>query len=419
VNILSHKILLSFASVILQISPAISQPYPQKVASYDTSGLKGYSPLKIKNCTLLRDGIPYRGIGVNYMTMLYRKIEDQKDNTGIAGLQELASHNIPFVRFSVLPLNANEMSAFISNYHTIDRFMDPLVAEAERLNIGLIPSVFFDFRAVPNFFKEPISAWGNESSKTSRFSRGFSQYIAARYKKSSAIWMWEFGNEVNTWADIPYAYREYRISIKNDTPDHYGPADNYSTRQMMTAFKVFRTAIKLGNSSVLVEAGHDLPRNSAFNRIRGLSKIDRVEEFDRVVQIQNAGADLVSMHLYPFSILEKYSARFRDQPLHRARDFIPFADRASSSLCKPLFLGEFGPSASGAGLSEEVLDAEYQDILNGIVSSGIALAAAWVFDLPSSGHNATYTNERAGRLRALEDANRQIGQVMQTRVKPN
>jgi len=367
-------------------------------------------PLTVNNCHISRDGKPYRGIGVNYMTMLYREIEHPNDKSGLLGLRVLASHHIPFVRFSVLPLNANEMKHFIADFSRINSYMDPIVSEAESLGIGLVPSVFFDFKAVPNSFHEPISAWGDPNSKTSRFSKSFSKYISARYAKSNAIWMWEFTNEANTWADIADAHKWYKVSVRNDTPESYSIRDDYTTDQLTIAFKIFSQAIKDGNPSALVETGNDIPRNSAFNRLHGSPKIDGVDEFVQAVGIQNAYADVVSMHIYPFSVSSDYSKRFMDRRIDSAEEFIPYANKAANAVCKPLFIGEFGVSYAGEGAMSDA-SGEFSRLLEAIVDSGTDLAAMWVYDLSISKFNSTYSNNLSGRLYAIEAANEAIAKA--------
>ena len=58
-------------------------------------------PLRIDaQGTLLRNGEPYRAIGINYFNAFLRRLNNPDDTSYREGYAQLAEYNIPFVRFA-------------------------------------------------------------------------------------------------------------------------------------------------------------------------------------------------------------------------------------------------------------------------------------------------------------------------------
>jgi hypothetical protein len=56
-----------------------------------------------KEGTLLKDGKPYRAIGVNYVDAFWRVMENPEDTSYRQGFVDLAAEDIPFARIAAIP----------------------------------------------------------------------------------------------------------------------------------------------------------------------------------------------------------------------------------------------------------------------------------------------------------------------------
>jgi hypothetical protein len=94
------------------------------------------------NGAILKDGRAWRGIGINYFSAFNRLIVNGDDTSSFSGLEVLAKHKIPFIRFACCGFWPNDWHLYRSNKDEYFRWMDKLVAEARKRYIGLIPSLF-------------------------------------------------------------------------------------------------------------------------------------------------------------------------------------------------------------------------------------------------------------------------------------
>ena len=65
-----------------------------------------------------------------------------------------------------------------------------VVRVAEKHQLGLIPSLFWHQATVSDLVNEPLDQWGNPSSRTIEFMRGYTREVVTRLKDSPAIWAW-------------------------------------------------------------------------------------------------------------------------------------------------------------------------------------------------------------------------------------
>ena len=290
-------------------------------------------PLTIsKNCTLLRDGRPYRGIGVNYFDGFLRFLVNPEDASYRLQFARLQTAGIPFVRFALMPYWPNEARPFVQYPDRLFAAFDRFVADAEAHHIGLIPSVFFNFATVPDVMGEPVSAWADRDSKTAKFARTFSQKLAARYAGSSAIWAWELSNETDSWSDFPDGYRYLAVEEAEGTPASRSIRDNYTSAQMSSALAAFRDAIRSGDPTRLVEGGYGLPRNNAYHLAQGGSAVNSLDEFNEILVEANKSADLISLHVYPSSLSDPDTTRTRRRPGDRGEVPCSRRSRRASGL---------------------------------------------------------------------------------------
>ena len=359
------------------------------------------------NGAILKDGNAWRGIGINYFSGFNRLIENGDDVSSFAGLEVLAEHKIPFIRFAACGFWPNEWSLYRTNKVEYFRRMDRFVAEAHKRNIGLIPSLFWYDGCIPDLVGEPRNQWGNPQSKTIAFMRQYVSEVVGRYLHERAIWAWELGNEYSLGADLPNA-AEHRPPVHPNlgTAASRSAEDDLTQEMVVTASAEFAEAVRALDPKRPIATGHSLPR-AAAEHLRREKKWtqDSPEEFERnLLEVTPSPCDLISVHLYPF---DKGRFNAKDTPYADTMQFCMAAARRGG---KALFVGEFGAPDTPKDGGPEAARKEIMEMIAAIESTAVPLAALWNFDLPSqeSSLNVTADNPRSWVLDELQRANERL-----------
>ncbi len=348
-----------------------------------------------QNGTVLKDGQPYRGIGVNYFSAFSRTLTDPADTSYREGFDELARRGIPFARFMAGGFWAKDWSLYREDREAWFRLMDGVVRAAEERGIGLIPSVFWWYPCVPDIVGEPCSALGDPNSKTIAFMREYAAALVTRYMDSPAIWAWEMGNEYSLAADLPNA-ADHRPWVHPElgTPTSRSEADDLTSEMVTVASREFAKAVRQHDPYRLITPGHSLPRASAHHlKSEGQWTQDTPGQFEaNLVEVNPMPSDLISVHVYPF-----------DREKRFGKEEVPFEEtlrlcmKVAADSGKALFVGEFG--AGGEQIANDPVRCKtvHEEMLAAIESTGVPLSAVWVFDLPQQDNtfNITPKNERA------------------------
>lgn len=352
------------------------------------------------DATVLKDGRPYRGLGVNYFDCFYRTLlVGGATNTSYdAGFALLARHHIPFVRFSACGFWPNEWALYQTNPGEYFRRMDGVVASAQAHGIGLIPSLFWFNASVPDLVGESCNQWGNPASATHAFMRQYVQDVVTRYQASPAIWAWEFGNEYTSYADLPASiaasYRP-KISVAGGTPAVRTAADDLTTSALATAFSEFAKTVRLYDAGRLISSGADIPRTNAWHFYTYIPETGATWATDTQAQLQTMlgllapePLNLISMHCYGTNMARLGSVA-----------------TAAAAIGKPLFVGEFNVSPSNTPAAVQ----PFQDFIAALDQANVPLAAPWVFDLAmqEADWSISGTNARSWQLEVLEAWNTQ------------
>ncbi len=355
---------------------------------------------------ILRDGQPYRGVGINYFNAFSRMLDDPEDTSSLEGIKTLARYKVPFARVQFAGYYPKDWKIYQEDKELWFELMDKLVRTAEEAGVGLIPSVFFAYTYVPDLIGEPRSAWGDTSSKTHAFMRQYVEEVVTRYRDSKAIWAWEFSNEFNLDVDLPNAAQHRPPILPHwGTPTERSEADDLTYDMMMTAFRAFGEEVRKHDPVRLITHGASLPRPAAEHlRTEGRWVHDTPEQFrQNLIATSPDPLDLVSIHMYPFD-----HERF-------GRKDVPYAEllrhcmEACAEAGKALFLGEFGSSDDMEGGPEKA-KAEFYDQLAAIEETGVPLSALWVFDLENQTGtcNIRPDNSRSYQLEALTEVNARL-----------
>jgi len=370
-------------------------------ASYEIDNVKltampGPGLAQGPNATILKDGLPYRGIGINYYDCFYRTLVGGSGGTNTSyddGFALLAAHHIPFVRFAACGFWPSDWALYQTNPTEYFRRMDGVVASAEAHGIGLIPSLFWFNACVPDLVGEHCNQWGNTNSATIAFMRKYVQEVVTRYRSSPAIWAWEFGNEYNSYADMPASIAaNFRpnVDVTQGTPASRTAADDIKTASIAIAFNDFAKTVRLYDAGRLISAGTDISRTNAwhFNNYvpeSGLTwSADSQSQFQTMMGILAPDpVNFISVHCYGTNMGR-----------------IGSAAAAAAVIGKPLYVGEFNVSPSN---TTDAVQA-FKDFISELDLYSVPLASVWVFDLShqEADWSITSTNARSWQLDVLD-----------------
>lgn len=362
---------------------------------------------------ILRDGLPYRAIGVNYSDAFERVLLDPSDTSYDAGFAALGAAGIPFARIMATAFWPKHLAEFRTDREAYLEKLDGVVASAELHGVGLIPSLFWADFAVPDLVGEPRSAWGDPSSRTVAFMREYATTIVNRYKSSPAVWAWELGNEYSLQVDLPNA-SEWRPPIVPElgTPTFRSAADDLTSAMVLVALGEFARTVRAIDPVRPITSGHSLPRAYAESMRKGnaWNTLDSLAEFGLNLQMMNPPpVDMVSVHIYPHELSEQ---RFEEGHLPSFVDLVGATCQAARSRGQAVFVGEFGANDVTEGAAEA--RARQEELIAAILAHNVDLAAVWVFDRVVSndantvGWNITPTNSRSYLLGLIRSANERL-----------
>lgn len=345
--------------------------------------------------TVLLDGRPFRGIGVNYFDLFARLLRDPADTNHLARLHLLRQRDIPFARFMAGRYWPVEMTLWQTNRPAyLDRYRQ-LLASAEAAGIGLIPSFCWHTATVPDLVGEPVSAWGDPKSRTHAWMRDYVGELVKAGKDSPAVWAWEFGNEYNLPADLPNA-AEHRPPVVPTlgTPATRSAADELTHAHIRTALREFAVEVRRHDPHRLLLSGNAFPRKSAWHQLHRRNwDTDTEAQWRDMLRDDNPP---------PLNTLT--GRLYADDDLVR----LPWAVAAAREARRPLFIGEFGVEGPDTPAARE----RFARLLAALERESVPLAALWVFDFDGQARDwsVTLANERAWQLDAIAAANRRLRQ---------
>lgn len=358
--------------------------------------------------TLLLQGRPYRGIGVNYFDAFARVLRDPRDTSYRQGFRELARRGIPFVRFMAGGYWPSENRLYLRDRTRFFRLMDAFVRAAEEERIGLIPSLFWHAPTAPDMVGEPVDQWGTPGSKTQAYMRRYVRDLVIRYRKSPALWGWEFGNEYSLSADLPNA-AEHRPPVVPDlgTPSSRSARDELSSAIVRAAYQSFAREVRRWDPWRVIVSGDAFPRPSAWHQraAKSWEQDTEAQYAEMLGYLTPDPMNAISVHLY-----DTEEQRFGR--VCKAEDLLRVSLTAARRMRKPLFVGEFGASDEKG---PQEARRRFSDLLSAVEREGVPLAALWVYDYggQDGAWNVTAANSRAYQLDAIAEANRRLRQRAQ------
>ncbi len=342
------------------------------------------------DATVLKDGKPFRAVGINFFDCFLRVLKNPDDASCDAGFKTLAEHHVPFARFCATGFWPSDMKLYQTNRVEYFRRFDIVVKAAEKHGVGLVPSLFWHFSCVPDLVGEPMDQWGNLQSKTHAWMREYVREVVTRYRGSQAVWAWEFGNEFSLAANLPNA-KEHRPPVHPTlgTAATRSERDDFTFAMARIAFTEFGKAVRQHDSKRLIFTGDSFPRLSAWHQEHENKWTnDTKEQFQAMLEKVNPD---------PISGIGVHAYEDDDQRM-------VWVAETAKKMNKPAFVGEFGAQKE---TPEQA--AKFHRLLKAITDSGIPLAAVWVFDLKNQpDFTIVPGSPRAYQLDAISEWNRKF-----------
>lgn len=374
------------------------------------------SPLSIDaNGHLMKDGKPFRAIGVNYYSVMSEAIAKPYSSNYLSGLKYLQDNNVPFIRVMMGTFWPADMKLYFSNKNRYFYSIDKVVAAAKRSNIGIVATISWNPALFPDLSGEPMSAVGNLHSNSHALMRQYIRDVVSRYKNSGIIWAWELSNEMNLKADLPNAH-EFRppISVVQGTPATRSELDDYTHDHLAALYEVFKSEVTSQIPDAILSTGNSLPRPYSWHNYHYDSwDSDNQEQFCEMLSMDNPpGYHLMSIHAYP-NISTPDLIGFAN---YFARSEVPFDEilqvvtDCSKKTGQSVFLGEFGVKKMPYMETEMAV---FKKTLDAIVASDVGLSALWVYRFAYQNTTFNVSNEsyRKYQINAIGEANLKLQEL--------
>ena len=284
-------------------------------------------------------------------------------------LDILADYGVGVVRFNCGGYGMGYIGDYFAQKTAYVNLLREIAEYAETLEIGLIPSFFWLYHAVPDYYDEPLRAWGNADSETVAFLQSYTEEIVTALKDYKAIFAWEFGNEFNLSCDLPNAAENVPALPANSKRAARTEEDFLSAVDVQFALTKFsETILRVDDTGRMITSGNATLRPSQYNQLHHNTWAqDSVLEYKKITgTFTPDGVDAVCEHVY-FTSQKTFG---RELTL---AEYLQYATANAKALNKAYFVGEWG-----GGSSED--RSYYSEIGNAFVEAGVQLALLWNFN---------------------------------------
>jgi len=382
----------------------LSQAITALPVSSQAASLPGLSAAR--DGTLLRNGAPYRGVGVNYTDAFLRPLRHPEDESYRDDFTKLAANHIPFARIAACGYPASDYQLYLQDKEKYFKLLDGVVQAAEEANVGLIADLFWVSYTVPDLVGEPRNQWGNSQSKTRQFMRTYTREVVSRYVNSPAIWGWEFGNEYNNSVDLPDAWRNLPpVNPRLGRTRSRGPDDTLTTEIFTSALSDFARTVREIDGHRILLTGNSIPRFSAYHmQTESRPGPDSREQFATMLLRQNPGPfNPVCIHTAPVSPLPHFAKR----PVSY-NELIQTCAGAARSASKSLSIEEFITCPPKTECSIATRRQNVNEVLAAIQANNVSLASVWVYErkMLHDPNSLSFDDDTASVLQMIGDFNR-------------
>lgn len=384
--------------VLLALLASLAMPLNSQAES-----LPGLSAAR--DGSLLLNGVPYRGVGVNYTDAFLRALRRPGDESYRDDFRKLGENNIPFARITACGFSASDYQLYFKDKEKYFQLLDGVVQAAEESNVGLIADLFWVSYTVPDLVGEPRDQWGNAQSKTRQFMRTYTREVVSRYLNSPAIWGWEFGNEYNNSTDMPDAWRTLPpVDPRLGRTRTRGPDDTLTTDIFTSALADFAKTVREIDGHRILLTGNNIPRFTAYHMLAGGRGPDSRDQFATTLLRQNPGPfNPVCVHTAPVSPMP----RFARQPVSY-NELIQTCAGAARSASKSLLIEEFITCPPKTECSVATRAQNVNQVLAAIQSNNVSLASVWVYgrEMIHDPNSLSFNDGSGSILQMIGDFNR-------------
>jgi len=308
--------------------------------------------------------------GINCYNLFNQCFDDFSSAEAKQTLDVLKENGISLVRFNCGGFLYDYIDLYKQNPEGYLDLLREIIDYAEELEIGLIPSFFWLYHAVPDYYDEPIRCWGREGSQTVQFLCDYTAAVVNKLMDSKAIFAWEFGNEFNLSCDLPNVTEHLPALPGHSARDKRTEDDYLSAEDVSFALTKFaQTICMLDGSGRMITSGNATLRPSQYHQLKYNSWAqDTYEEYRKATAMFTPeGVDTVSEHVY----FQQQTTFGKELTLPQ---YLSYMMQMSKELKKAYFVGEWG------GGSDEDMS-KYREIGNDFVDAGVQICLFWNFNL--------------------------------------
>lgn len=324
----------------------------------------------------VKDGVMWLGTeifyeaGVNCYNLFNQCFSDgYSSEKAKETLRILADNGVKVVRFNCGGYGMGYIGDYFAKKTAYVNLLREITEYAETLEIGLIPSFFWLYHAVPDYYDEPIRAWGNADSATVAFLQEYTKEIVTALKDYKAIFAWEFGNEFNLSCDLPNAAEHMPALPQNSKRGKRTEEDFLSAVDVEFALTKFsETILRVDDTGRMVTSGNATLRPSQYHQLHyNTWAQDSVLDYKKITgTFTPDGVDAVCEHVY-FTSQKTFGKELT------LAEYLQYATANAKALNKAYFVGEWG-----GGSSDD--RNYYSEISKAFVEAGVQLALLWNFN---------------------------------------
>lgn len=308
--------------------------------------------------------LDWRGGAINTSTPVVYQSQAKR----LAVFENMKRDGVRFVRYLVTGFRPKTYRVgFVENQAAFLAAHDELVADAERNQILLIPSLFFNVTSIPPYVTENLQQWGVTGSATQAQMEAVISTIVPRYRNSHALAYWEASNEadVRMGGGAP----NYSVDVSMETPASWGATDDMLAVHLRNFTQYFHDRCRNYDSGAAWSGSGARATASGNQGWRG--NFSKKLDFANVVQsIQNDDrTDTATLHPY-----ENHGAYRNDYV--GIVGYLSWMTTRLRALGKPLIVGEFGVP-NNFGTNGRTPDDAFVEKAHAIRDADIDLALVW------------------------------------------
>lgn len=291
-------------------------------------------------------------------------------NTAKAALDILKSYDVKVIRFNCGNYDHTGITFYKQHKDECLQLLAAIADYAEELQIGLIPSLFWLDRAVPDYFDEPIRAWGNKDSQTVAFMKEYTTDVVNYLKSYKSIFGWEFGNEFNLGCDLPNAAEHIPALPSHSTRPSRDEQDYLSATDASYVMKEFADLIQaLDSDNRMITSGNASLRPSQYHQLHENSWVQDTQEqyAEMTAMYASDNMNTVSEHVY-FTEQQTFGKMLS------LNQYLSSITAICKQLKKAYFIGEWG-----SDLESNIT--YYRNIAQSICNAGVQLSLFWNYNM--------------------------------------